>query len=149
MITNPLKYIEPFAKAGSDNITVHVEVEEDVNEAIDLIHSLGCTAGLSLKPGTPASSLEPYISKVELILLMTVEPGFGGQSFMGDQMTKAREIREMIDSSGKSIHFQADGGIDSTNHRQCIEAGINILVAGSSIFRSPKGAERATSDLLT
>ena len=79
---------------------------------------------------------------------MTVEPGFGGQSFMADQMDKAKEIKEMIDYSQRHIHFQADGGIDTTNHKQCIDAGVNILVAGASIFRSPKGAEQATRDLL-
>ncbi len=147
MITDPSKYIEPFAKAGADNITIHVEIEEDVHADLSMIHDLGCTAGITLRPGTSAEELRPYINEVELILVMTVEPGFGGQSFREDQLSKIRDIRKMIASSGRAIHLEVDGGIDAQTAPLCKDAGANVLVAGSSVFRSPKGIAQAIAGL--
>ncbi len=143
MITHPATYIEPFAKAGADHITVHVEVDEDLNDTISAIHGLGCTAGITLRPGTPASALEAYISVVDMVLVMTVEPGFGGRSFMHDMIPKIRAIREMIRASGRPVHIEVDGGIDAITAPLVAEAGANILVAGSSVFRAPEGVQEA------
>ena len=136
MITDPLKYIPAFADAGADSITVHVESNGDIAEALKLIRSTGCSAGIVLKPGTSASSLLPYMDLVDLILVMTVEPGFGGQSFMEGQLPKIRTIREAIDRTGRPIHLEVDGGIAVGTARQVIAAGANMLVAGSSVFHA-------------
>ena len=136
MITDPLKYIHPFADAGADSITVHVESNGDIAEAISMIHDCGCSAGITLKPGTSASAIMPYLDMVELVLVMTVEPGFGGQSFMEGQIPKIRTLKEAIDRSGRSIHLEVDGGIAVGTACQVIAAGANMLVAGSSVFHA-------------
>ena len=139
MIDRPLFYAEKFVKAGADHITFHVESSDDPAETIKAIHDLGVTAGMSLKPGTPAEALFPYLDDLELVLVMTVEPGFGGQSFMADQVAKIAEFKKEIASRGKSIHIEVDGGIGAKTAPSVLEAGANVLVAGTAVFRHPQG----------
>ena len=134
MITQPLKYIEPFAKAGADLITVHEEAEQPL-EAIDKIKSLGLLAGVCIKPKTPAEAVIPFLEKTDLILVMTVEPGFGGQKFMADMMPKVRKIRGMIEKTGRSIWLQTDGGINEETAMTAVQAGSDSLVMGSALFK--------------
>jgi ribulose-phosphate 3-epimerase len=139
MLSEPGRYIEPFAKAGADHITVHVESRGDLADVIRRIHDLGCSAGVTLRPGTPATSLRPYLEMVEMVLVMTVEPGFGGQSFMEGQLPKIASLRKMIDATGKKIYLEVDGGIAVGTARQVKAAGADVLVAGSSVFGSKNG----------
>lgn len=143
MLTNPERFVEPFVKAGADHITVHVESAAPLPGVLDAIHAAGCTAGVSVKPKTPASAVLPYLDKVELVLVMTVEPGFGGQSFMADMLPKIRELRAAINASGRPVHLEVDGGIGPANAAAVVAAGANMLVAGTSVFRSPSGAAEA------
>ncbi len=136
MISDPLKYVPDFAKAGADFITFHYECDNDTDEVIDLIHSLGCKAGLSVKPGTPAQVMKKYLNKLDMVLIMTVEPGFGGQSFMEDMMPKIAYIREEAEKIGKDIHIQVDGGIGPQTVKTAAEYGADVFVAGSAIFGS-------------
>jgi ribulose-phosphate 3-epimerase len=147
MIMHPQKYIKQFAEAGADHITVHIEADGDPNEWIDMIKSYGCSVGLSLKPNTPYESIIPYLDKVDMILVMTVEPGFGGQSFMGDMMEKVTAIRKEITKLGKNIHLQVDGGISIDTAPIVTKAGANSLVAGTAIFRYKDGADSAISEM--
>lgn len=147
MITNPLRYVEPFVAAGSDHITFHVECDDDIREVIAEIRKHQVTVGMSLKPATPAEALFPYLSELDMVLVMTVEPGFGGQSFMGDMMGKVRKIREKIDSENFKTHLQVDGGIDRKTVLEAAAAGANVIVAGTSVFRSPDGADNAIAAL--
>ena len=147
MITNPLRYVEAFAKAGADHITFHIEADDDPVKTIEAIHNAGLSAGITLKPGTPASALKPVIGMVEMVLIMTVEPGFGGQSFMADQVAKAAEIRQMLAEAGHTAHIEADGGVNDENAVMLAKAGVNILVAGTSVFRHPQGAAFAIDGL--
>lgn len=147
MLTNPERFVEPFAKAGADHITVHVESAAPLPAVLDAIHAAGCTAGLSVKPKTPASAVLPYLDKIELVLVMTVEPGFGGQSFMADMLPKIRELRTAIAASGRPVHLEVDGGIGPANAASVVAAGANMLVAGTSVFRSPTGAGAAIRQL--
>ena len=112
MISDPLRYAEDFAKAGADIITFHLESDSDPDATIDRIHELGCRAGISVKPGTPAEAVKPFLNKVEMVLVMTVEPGFGGQKFMTDMMPKVSAIRQWITESGREIDLQVDGGVN-------------------------------------
>ena len=137
MITSPERYIEQFADAGADYITVHVEATEDVKGAIDLIHSLGKKAGLSLNPETPFTAVEPYLEHIDLLLVMTVRPGFGGQSFMPVGLPKIAAARERFDAIGSSAELAVDGGINRDTGRECIDAGVSVLAAGSALFKSP------------
>lgn len=135
MISEPLRYIDDFAKGGADLITIHVECQSDIDATLDKIHAAGCKAGLSVKPGTPASAVLPYLDKLDLILVMTVEPGFGGQSFMEDMMPKLRQLRQAIDQSGRDIDLEVDGGVNDKTAKICVENGANVLVAGSYLFK--------------
>lgn len=130
MITHPMKYVEAFADAGADSITFHVEAHDDAGECIEKIHSLGKKAAISLKPATPAAAVEPYLGLVDMVLVMTVEPGFGGQAFLSDMLGKIREIRAM----DPHLDLQVDGGINASTGRLAVEAGANLLVAGSFLF---------------
>jgi ribulose-phosphate 3-epimerase len=130
---NPL--LESFAEAGSDIITFHPEAENKPEKTIDIIRGLGCKAGLSLNPSTPISVLDGLIDKLDLILVMTVVPGFGGQSFMEDQLVKIESIRKMIDLSGKKIDLEVDGGINFNTAPKAIAAGADVLVAGTATFK--------------
>ena len=135
MITDPLAYVEPFAKAGSGIITFHIEADSPVEETIQAIHKAGCKAGLSIKPGTPAEAVLPYLDQLELVLVMSVEPGFGGQSFMPSALDKLRVLREELQRRDRSdLWLQVDGGIDPVTGAQCAQAGANLLVAGSAVF---------------
>ena len=138
MIDSPFNYIARFAEAGADIITFHVEAgtPESIHTAIDEIHKLGKKAGLSVKPGTPAEVLLPYIDSLDLILVMTVEPGYGGQAFMPEMLPKVTGMREVIDSRGLDCELEVDGGINQETAGLCIAAGANVLVAGVTVFRS-------------
>ena len=141
MITHPLSYVEAFAKAGAGCITFHVECDSDVQETIDAIHKAGCKAGLSIKPGTPVEAVLPYLDQLELVLVMSVEPGFGGQSFMPMALDKLRTLDAICKEQNRNIWLEVDGGIDATTGALCTQAGANLLVAGSAIFGKPDLAQ--------
>lgn len=134
MITEPIRYVEDFAKAGADLITIHLEACEDVDATIAKIKACGCKVGVSIKPNTPVSALQPYLEKVDMILIMSVEPGFGGQKFIPSSLEKIAETKAMIDASGLNIDIQVDGGIYTHNVEEVLKAGANIIVAGSAVF---------------
>ncbi len=134
MLSQPGRYIDPFVKAGADHITLHVESEGDIHGMIARIHEAGCSAGITLRPGTPVCSLYPYLEEVEMVLVMTVEPGFGGQSFMADMMPKVAQIRRWIDERGLDCELEVDGGVSLKTRDACVEAGANVLVAGSAVY---------------
>ena len=135
MITDPIRYIKDFVDSGADLITFHLEATSNPQAVIDEIHKYGKKAGLSIKPGTSADELMPYLDKVEMILIMTVEPGFGGQKFIAETMDKIRKTRQMLDEKGLSTDLEVDGGINCDNLKEVIDAGANVIVAGSSIFK--------------
>ena len=139
MIVEPVRYVERFCDAGADLVTVHVESDtpENIHAAIDKIHAKGKKAGIVLKPATPAEAVLPYLEKVELILVMTVEPGFGGQKFMADMMPKVTAIRKLIDEKNPACELEVDGGVAPDTCKTCIEAGANVLVAGSAVYKAP------------
>ena len=139
MIVEPVRYVERFCDAGADLVTVHVESDtpENIHAAIDKIHAKGKKAGVVLKPGTPAEAVLPYVEKVELILVMTVEPGFGGQKFMADMMPKVTAIRKLIDEKNPACELEVDGGVAPDTCKTCIDAGANVLVAGSAVYKAP------------
>ena len=143
MIDRPIRYVEEFVKAGADFVTIHVEADQPQNtlEALDKIHELGCKAGIVLKPKTPAEAAIPYLEKCDMILVMTVEPGFGGQSFMADQMDKVRQLREWVDEMELDCYIEVDGGVDANTCAICKENGANVLVAGSAYFKAADRAE--------
>ncbi|MBR5322067.1 MAG: ribulose-phosphate 3-epimerase [Clostridia bacterium] len=130
MIINPIRYIDDFAKAGSDIITIHLESCDNVEETLDKIHSLGIKAGLSIKPKTPIEAIKPYIGKFDMLLIMSVEPGFGGQSFIPESLDKIKEARTLLGD----LDIEVDGGINADNINTIVKAGANILVAGSAVF---------------
>ena len=138
MIDRPIRYVEDFVKAGADFVTIHIEADQPHNtlEALDKIHALGCKAGIVLKPRTPAEAAIPYLEKCDMILVMTVEPGFGGQKFMADMMPKVRQLREWMDDINPDCHIEVDGGVDVNTHTTCKEAGADVLVAGSAYFKA-------------
>ncbi|MBQ3537374.1 MAG: ribulose-phosphate 3-epimerase [Clostridia bacterium] len=138
MISDPLKYIPDFCKAGADIITFHIESESDTLKTVELIKSLGVKAGISLKPGTPAHAVFPYLPMLDMVLVMTVEPGFGGQSFMESQLQKIKLIREKCNELGLDTDIQVDGGITDVTAPLTVNAGANVLVAGSYIFKGDK-----------
>ena len=138
MITQPVRYVRQFCEAGADLVTVHVEsdTEENIHAAIDKIHAKGKKAGIVLKPKTPAEAVLSFINKVELILVMTVEPGFGGQKFMADMMPKVTAIRGYINEMNPACELEVDGGVAPDTCKTCIEAGANVLVAGSAVYKA-------------
>lgn len=142
MIDRPIRYVEEFVKAGADWLTVHLEADQPQNilACLDKIRSLGCKAALSLKPQTPAEAAIPYLTKCDMILVMTVEPGFGGQKFMADMMPKVRALRQMLEECNPACLIEVDGGVDGETCRVCKESGAQVLVAGSAYFRA---ADRA------
>lgn len=135
MIIEPEKYIERFIKAGADVVTFHLEATNQAQENIDLIHSLGCKAGISIKPNTPVEEVLPYLDTVDMVLVMTVEPGFGGQKYIPACTDKVRELRAIMTALGLNTHIQVDGGVDAGNVMVPVEAGANVIVAGSAVFR--------------
>lgn len=136
MIDRPVRYVEQFCKAGADLVNFHVEAdtEENIVKAIDIAKSLGKKTGVTLKPRTPAEAVKPYIGMVDLVLIMTVEPGFGGQSFMHDQLPKIAAVRKMLDEAKLPCELEVDGGIDMNTAALAKTAGVNVLVAGSAVF---------------
>ncbi len=138
MIDTPIKYAENFCKAGADYVTIHVEAdtEENIHKTLDLIRANGVKPGIVVKPKTPAEAVLPFIDKCDMILVMTVEPGFGGQKFMADMMPKLKKIREYIDEKNPTCHLEVDGGVDLTTGEICKENGADVLVAGSAFFKA-------------
>ncbi len=137
MISNPIDYIDAFVKAGADLISFHVESNSDINETIKKITSANKKVALVVKPNTPINVVFPYLKDISMVLVMTVEPGFGGQSFMEDMLPKVAALREEIEKQGLDVDIQVDGGVDNITATACKDAGANVLVAGSYIFKSP------------
>ena len=137
MISDPLKYIEDFADAGADIITFHTECESNINETINKILECGCKAALAVKPATPVEAVYPYIDKLSMVLVMTVEPGFGGQSFMENMMPKIERLR----ADFPDIDIQVDGGVNAETIKTCARAGANVFVTGSAVFKSENPQE--------
>ena len=135
MIVEPERFVKEFAECGADSITFHIEATEDVDEIIDLIHGLGCKAGMSIKPRTPVEAVEKYLHKLDMLLVMTVEPGFGGQKYIPESTERIREIRRMADEQGIDLDIQVDGGITKENVHVVLDAGANVIVAGSAVFQ--------------
>ncbi len=138
MIDRPIRYVEDFVRAGADYVTIHIEADQPQNtlEALDKIHALGRKAGIVLKPRTPAEAAIPYLQKCDMVLVMTVEPGFGGQKFMADMMPKVKTLRSLLDQCNPGCLLEVDGGVDSNTHTVCKESGANVLVAGSAYFKA-------------
>ncbi len=138
MIDRPVRYVEAFCQAGADIVTVHVEAdtEENTGKALELIRSQGKRPGVVIKPGTPAEAVLPFLDKCAMVLVMTVEPGFGGQAFMPDMMDKVRAIRGWIDSRGLDCELEVDGGIGPATAPVAVAAGANVLVAGSAVYKA-------------
>ena len=136
MISEPLRYIDDFADAGADIITFHVESDSDIDKTIEKIKSRSVKAGMVLKPKTPAEAVFPYLDRLDLVLIMTVEPGFGGQSFMSDMMPKVRAVKAEIEKRGLNVLIEADGGIGEATIAQVAEAGVDVSVAGTAVFKA-------------
>ncbi len=138
MIDRPVRYVEEFCKAGADIVTIHVEADalEHNLQALQIIRQAGVRAAISVKPKTPAEAVAPYLELVDLILVMTVEPGFGGQKFMADMMPKLAAIREMIDRQNPTCELEVDGGVNLETAKTCVRNGANVLVAGSAYFKA-------------
>ena len=145
MVTPVDQWIAPFAEAGADVITVHPEAGPHIHRTVQAIKALGKQAGISLNPGTPAKMLDYLIDEIDLVLVMSVNPGFGGQSFIAGQLRKIEAVRKMIDKSGRDIRLEVDGGINPETARQCVAAGADVLVAGSATFAG--GAERYAANI--
>jgi ribulose-phosphate 3-epimerase len=136
MISNPIDYIDAFVKAGADLISFHVESNSDIKETIKKITSAGKKAALVVKPATPIDVVFPYLKDISMVLIMTVEPGFGGQGFMSEMLPKITALKEEIERQGLNVDIQVDGGVDEKTSDLCKKAGANVLVAGSYIFKS-------------
>ena len=135
MVINPEKLVEPFAKAGADGITFHVEATENPNKVIDLIRSTGKQVGISLKPGTSLTTIEPYLEKVDLVLIMSVEPGFGGQGYLPDSSERIKQLKSRLNEMCLDrVIIEVDGGVKLNNMKEIVEAGADVLVAGSAVF---------------
>ena len=141
MICDPIRYVEQFAKAGSHYVTFHYEAAEDIDACIDVIHNAGAKAGISIKPATDVSVLKPWLTKLDMVLIMSVEPGFGGQSFMPHSLDKVRELKKMIAEAGTECIIEIDGGISAANAADVFDAGVEVVVAGSAVFcaEDPEG----------
>ena len=136
MIDTPIKYAEQFCKAGADYLTIHVEADtpENIRKTLEFIRAQGVKPGIVVKPKTPAEAVAPYLEMVDMVLVMTVEPGFGGQKFMADMMPKVKELRAMIDEVNPTCHLEVDGGVDPVTCAVCKENGADVLVAGSAFY---------------
>ena len=141
MIENPDQYIEAFAKAGADYITVHVEACRHLHRTIQNIKSFGIKAGVVLNPATPVESIQHVIGDIDMVLLMSVNPGFGGQKFIPEVLPKIRKVKEMAEQKGVNLEIEIDGGVNPETAKQCMEAGANVLVAGSAIYNQPDYAK--------
>jgi ribulose-phosphate 3-epimerase len=147
MIEHPERFISEFVQAGADIITVHVEACPNLHKTIRLIKNLGARAGVSLNPPTPVSAVEEYLPHVDLVLVMSVNPGFGGQSFIPKTLPKIANVRKILDDKGLSAELEVDGGINADNAPSIIKAGATVLVAGNSIFRAKEGIRVAMQRL--
>ena len=145
MITPVDPYLQAFAEAGADIITFHPEAGPHAHRTVQAIKALGKKAGVSLNPATPAKMLDYLYEEIDLVLVMSVNPGFGGQSFISSQLRKIEAIRKAIDKTGRAIHLEVDGGVDAVTARQCVDAGADVLVAGSATFKG--GAERYAANI--
>ena len=136
MIERPVRYVEQFCDAGADLVTCHVEADsgENIRAALNRVHAKGRRAGVVLKPATPAEAALPFLDACDLVLVMTVEPGFGGQKFMADMLPKVERIRRWIDERGLACELEVDGGVDLSTRNACVSAGANVLVAGSAVY---------------
>ena len=143
MVQEPIRYVEAFQKAGADYVTVHLEACEDVKTTLDKIHACGMKAGLAVNPETDVKELVPYLEDVEMILIMSVHPGFGGQKFIPESLDKIREVRAMLNEKNLDTDIQVDGGIYVENVREVLDAGANVIVAGSAVFRGDAGENTA------
>ena len=143
MVQEPIRYVEAFQKAGADYVTVHLEACEDVKTTLDKIHACGMKAGLAVNPETDVKELVPYLEDVEMIMIMSVHPGFGGQKFIPESLDKIREVRAMLNEKNLETDIQADGGIYVENVREVLDAGANVIVAGSAVFRGDAGENTA------
>lgn len=143
MVQEPIRYVEAFQKAGADYVTVHLEACEDVKTTLDKIHACGMKAGLAVNPETDVKELVPYMEDVEMILIMSVHPGFGGQKFIPESLDKIREVRAMLNEKNLEIDIQVDGGIYVENVREVLDAGANVIVVGSAVFRGDAGENTA------
>ena len=143
MVSPVDNWLEMFAEAGADIITVHPEAGPHIHRTLQAIKALGKKAGVSLNPGTPAKMLDYLIEEVDLVLVMSVNPGFGGQSFIASQLKKIAAVRKMIDGSGRDIRLEVDGGVTAETARRCVEAGADVLVAGSATFKGGPSAYAA------
>lgn len=145
MISRPDHYLQRFINAGADLITVHVEAEHDVSETLRRIRAAGRQGGLALNPATPIGAVEAFLDQIDLLLCMTVVPGFGGQAFMPEVLEKITAAARLRDAAGLSYHIEVDGGIDAATAARCYNAGANVMVAGSSTFRAPDMAAAISS----
>jgi ribulose-phosphate 3-epimerase len=136
MIEKPEKFVADFIKAGSDSITIHVESTNVPHDILREIRKAGRMPGITLRPATPVESILPYLELVDLVLVMTVNPDFGGQSFMAEQVEKIRILKREADRLGRELYIEVDGGIDNKTSKECIKAGANVLVAGSYVFKN-------------
>lgn len=143
MVQEPIRYVEAFQKAGADYVTVHLEACEDVKTTLDKIHACGMKAGLAVNPETDVKELVPYLEDVEMILIMSVYPGFGGQKFIPESLDKIRAVRAMLNEKNLETDIQVDGGIYVENVREVLDAGANVIVAGSAVFRGDAGENTA------
>ena len=136
MIEDPVRYVHNFADAGADMMTVHTEANGDIMAAVDKIGDLGCKAGITLNPPTPVTDFDKYLDKVDLVLIMTVQAGFGGQSFREECIEKIKYVRKWADEHNPKLEISVDGGINRETGKRCVDAGATVLAAGSSLFRS-------------
>lgn len=135
MVTDPIRYVEAFKEAGAEILTVHLEACEDIQAVLDKIHACGMKAGVSVKPATPVDALLPILDQAEMFLIMSVEPGFGGQAFIPESLDKIRNLRTLLNDKGLEADIEVDGGIYLTNVGEVLNAGANVIVAGSAVFK--------------
>jgi ribulose-phosphate 3-epimerase len=148
MIENPEKHIEAFVKAGANNMTVHAEACADLGAVIGQIQSLGCGAGVTLRPATPLSAIEPVLGKVDLVLVMSVNPGFSGQSFMPEMIPRVKEVRRQLDALGSKAQLEVDGGMSIQTIPLVKAAGANMFVTGNAAFKHPQGSMAGIRELV-
>lgn len=146
MITEPIRYVEAFAKAGADILTIHYEACEDVRATLEKIRECGMKTGLSISPDTPVEVLREFLGEVDMFLIMTVHPGFGGQKLIPETLDKVRELRGMLKERGLETDIQVDGGIYASNIKDALDAGANVIVAGSAVFKGNPGREHKRVD---
>lgn len=148
MIVEPERYVEAFYKAGADIINFHVEATKNPALVLSKIKSLGVKAGITIKPNTPVSDIVPYLEDVDMVLIMTVEPGFGGQKFMPEKMKKVEELVKIREQKNLSFDIEIDGGVNKDNIREILDAGVNVVVAGSAVFGA-ENVEKSTKEFLS